>query len=91
MEKTGQKCEYEDREEERSDPGEAIVGGNQKLTRGRFVVEFFCLVPILVGPFLDQLGFVGVQEGFFSEEGPKIRWCGSSILCGGRHKLQPRQ
>lgn len=51
--------------------GEAIVGGNQKLTRGRFVVEFFCLVPVLVGPFLNQLGFVGVQEGFFSEEGPK--------------------
>lgn len=71
--------------------GEAIVGGNQKLTRGRFVVEFFCLVPVLVGPFLNQLGFVGVQEGFFSEEGPKIRWCGSSILCGGRHKSQPRQ
>lgn len=28
-------------------------------------------MPVLVGPFLNQLGFVGVQEGSFSEEDPK--------------------
>lgn len=71
MEKPGQKCEYEDREEERSDPGWSHSGREPKAHSWEVCGWIFLSGPCIGGPLLKPVGICWCARRIFLRGGPK--------------------